>query len=139
MPAKYTGKIYRQNPIPTRLLGFSSFMLCPAVLSPALILWPPEKVWSELCFAKLLIINGLPKFSSLLRGIRTWLKASCIFLNNRQSTICKYFTRSRLLENCHGTWRCNYSSSFAMLSASFFFAFGNCDGFQWTDLTVDTI
>ena len=121
MPAKYTGKIYRQNPIPTRLLGFSSFMLCPAVLSPALILWPPEKVWSELCFAKLLIINGLLKFSSLLRGIRTWLKASCIFLNNWQSTICKYFTRSRLLENCHGTWRCNYSSSFAMLSASFFF------------------
>lgn len=41
-----------------------------------------NKVWSELCFVKLLIFNDLLKLNSLLRGMRTWLKASCVFLNN---------------------------------------------------------
>lgn len=81
MPAKYTGKIYRQNPIPTRLLGFSSFMLCPAVLSPALILWPPEKVWSELCFAKLLIINQwFTKIQLAFEGYTDMVKSELYFL-----------------------------------------------------------
>lgn len=40
------------------------------------------QLWSESDFAKLLIISNLPKFNSLLRGMQTWLKASCILLND---------------------------------------------------------
>lgn len=41
-----------------------------------------QKVWSELDFVKSLIISDLLKFNSLLRGMQTWSKVSCIFLNN---------------------------------------------------------
>lgn len=40
------------------------------------------KVWSELCFIKLLVINDLLKLDSLLGSMHTWSKASDIFLNN---------------------------------------------------------
>ena len=40
------------------------------------------KVWSGLHFIKSLAINDLLKLSSLLKGMRTWSKASHIFLNN---------------------------------------------------------
>ena len=107
--------------------------------------WPPEKVWSELCFAKLLIIKGLFKSNSLLRYMQTCLKASRIFLNNWQSVVCKYFTRSKLLEKCHGTGWYNYSSRGGaitvvhLLCSRLLFLLSAMDGFQWTDLTVDTI
>jgi len=42
----------------------------------------PVSVWSELNFAKSLKISILLKINSLLRGMRTWLKASCAFLNS---------------------------------------------------------
>ena len=38
--------------------------------------------WSELNFVKSLIVSYLLKLNSLLRGVRTWSKASYIFLNN---------------------------------------------------------
>ena len=71
------------------------------------------KVWSESHFVKLLVINNLWKSSSLLRGVRTWSKASCIFkVINYQA-----FIKTQLASNLENdTTKSYFVSSFRFYS-----------------------